>query len=79
MSYGWSKFKSYEHYKDAFQVAVGYSDHTLGIEVPIAAVALGAEIIEKHFTLDKTMEGPDHVASLEPKWIKKKWLEQFVI
>lgn len=49
-----------------FDVKVGYSDHTLGIEVPIAAVALGAKIIEKHFTLDNTMEGPDHKASLEP-------------
>jgi len=47
-------------------VQVGYSDHTLGVEVPIAAVALGAKVIEKHFTLDKTMEGPDHKASLEP-------------
>lgn len=46
--------------------AIGYSDHTLGIEVPIAAVALGATVIEKHFTLDKNMEGPDHRASLEP-------------
>lgn len=49
-----------------FNVSYGYSDHTLGIEVPIAAVALGATIIEKHFTLDKNMEGPDHKASLEP-------------
>lgn len=48
-------------------VKIGYSDHTLGIEVPIAAVALGATVIEKHFTLDKTMEGPDHKASLEPQ------------
>lgn len=46
--------------------AVGYSDHTRGIEVPVAATALGARVIEKHFTLDKTMEGPDHKASLEP-------------
>jgi len=50
----------------AFGVKVGYSDHTQGIEVPIAAVAMGACIIEKHFTLDRTMEGPDHKASLEP-------------
>lgn len=49
-----------------FGLPVGYSDHTQGIEVPIAAVAMGATIIEKHFTLDKTMEGPDHRASLEP-------------
>lgn len=49
-----------------FGVKVGYSDHTLGIEVPIAAVALGADVIEKHFTLDRNMEGPDHKASLEP-------------
>ena len=47
-------------------VRVGYSDHTPGIEVPIAAVAMGAVVIEKHFTLDKSMDGPDHVASLEP-------------
>ncbi|MDB9782461.1 N-acetylneuraminate synthase [bacterium] len=51
-------------------VAVGYSDHTLGIEVPTAAVAMGATVIEKHFTLDKTMEGPDHKASLEPNELK---------
>ncbi len=50
----------------AFDVAYGYSDHTLGIEVDVAAVALGASCIEKHFTLDKTMQGPDHKASLEP-------------
>ena len=56
--------------RDAFKVEVGYSDHTLGIEIPIAAVALGATIIEKHFTLDKTMEGPDHRASLEPDELK---------
>ena len=52
--------------RENLKVAVGYSDHTLGIEVPIAAAALGADVIEKHFTLDKTMEGPDHKASLEP-------------
>lgn len=52
------------------QVKVGYSDHTLGIEVPIAAVALGAIVIEKHFTLDRTMPGPDHRASLEPGELK---------
>jgi len=55
---------------DTFGVAYGYSDHTLGIEVPVAAVALGAVCIEKHFTLDKTMEGPDHKASLEPHELK---------
>ena len=54
-----------------FDVQVGYSDHTLGIEVPIAAVALGAKIIEKHFTLDRTLPGPDHVASLEPNELKE--------
>lgn len=51
---------------NTFDVAYGYSDHTLGIEVDIAAVAMGASCIEKHFTLDKSMEGPDHKASLEP-------------
>lgn len=51
-------------------VKVGYSDHTLGIEIPAAAVALGAKVIEKHFTLDKTMDGPDHIASLEPNELK---------
>ena len=52
--------------RDAFGVAVGYSDHTPGIEVAVAAVALGAVVIEKHFTLDRTLPGPDHKASLEP-------------
>ena len=55
---------------ETFKVKFGYSDHTQGIEVPIAAVALGASVIEKHFTLDKTMEGPDHKASLEPEELK---------
>lgn len=52
---------------DIFHKTVGYSDHTKGIEIPIAAVAMGAKVIEKHFTLDKGMEGPDHKASLEPE------------
>ena len=56
--------------KNKFDVAVGYSDHTLGIEIGIAAVALGASTIEKHFTLDKKMDGPDHKASLEPNELK---------
>ena len=56
--------------KATFGVKVGYSDHTQGIEVPIAAVAMGACVIEKHFTLDRTMEGPDHKASLEPDELK---------
>jgi N,N'-diacetyllegionaminate synthase len=56
--------------RDAFGVAVGYSDHTLGIEVPVAAVALGATVIEKHFTLDRNLPGPDHKASLEPEELK---------
>ena len=55
---------------EKFDVQVGYSDHTNGIEVPIAAVSLGASVIEKHFTLDKNMEGPDHKASLEPVELK---------
>lgn len=54
-----------------FGTEIGYSDHTLGIEVPVAAVALGASVIEKHFTLDNTMEGPDHAASLEPLQLKE--------
>ena len=56
--------------KDRYNCDVGYSDHTLGIEVSIAAVALGATVIEKHFTLDRNMEGPDHKASLELKEFK---------
>jgi N,N'-diacetyllegionaminate synthase len=56
--------------RDTFGVQVGYSDHTLGIEVPIAAVALGATVIEKHFTLDRSLPGPDHKASLEPAELK---------
>jgi N,N'-diacetyllegionaminate synthase len=56
--------------KEAFKVKVGYSDHTPGIEVPIAAVALGASVIEKHFTLDRNMQGPDHKSSLEPNELK---------
>lgn len=61
--------------RDAFKCQVGYSDHTMGLEVPVAAVALGAEIIEKHFTLDRNMEGPDHKASLEPAELKSMVLQ----
>ena len=57
--------------KESLGVAVGYSDHTLGIEVPIAAVTLGATVIEKHFTLDRNLNGPDHKASLEPNELKE--------
>jgi len=57
--------------KEAFKLPVGYSDHTLGIEIAIAAVALGAKVIEKHFTLDRGLPGPDHKASLEPDELKK--------
>mgnify|MGYP006285227125 CR=1 FL=1 len=57
--------------KNAFGIKVGYSDHTPGIEVPIAASTLGAEVLEKHFTLDRNMEGPDHKASLEPNELKQ--------
>lgn len=62
--------RAMETLRERFGVKVGYSDHTSGIEVPIAAVALGAEVIEKHFTIDKNMEGPDHKASLEPHELK---------
>lgn len=57
--------------KSEFGCRVGYSDHTKGIEIPIAAVAMGATIIEKHFTLDRNMEGPDHKASIEPNELKQ--------
>lgn len=63
--------KAMESIRQRFGVEVGYSDHTKGIEVPIAAVALGAIIIEKHFTLDRNMEGPDHKASIEPDELKE--------
>ena len=56
--------------KEYFNVDIGYSDHTLGIEVPIAAVALGAKVIEKHFTIDRSLAGPDHACSLEPLELK---------
>lgn len=57
--------------QEQLHTEVGYSDHTQGIEVPIAAVALGARVIEKHFTLDKNMEGPDHKSSLDPEELRK--------
>ena len=62
--------KAMLHIQRELGLPIGYSDHTLGIEVPIAAVALGATVIEKHFTLDKTLPGPDHKASLEPDELK---------
>lgn len=62
--------RAMETLRDAFKLPVGYSDHTPGIEIPIAAAAMGACIIEKHFTLDNAMEGPDHKASLEPDELK---------
>ena len=62
--------KAMDAIRNKFGVKVGYSDHTKGIEVPIAAVALGATVIEKHFTLNRNMEGPDHKASLEPDELK---------
>lgn len=57
--------------QDAFHLPIGYSDHTIGTEVAIAAVGLGAKVIEKHFTLDRGMDGPDHMASVEPNDLKK--------
>ena len=62
--------RAMETLHSAFGTKVGYSDHTKGIEVPIAAVAMGATVIEKHFTLDRTLPGPDHIASLEPNELK---------
>ena len=56
--------------KKELDVKIGYSDHTLGIEVPTAAVVLGGKVIEKHFTLDRNLDGPDHKASLEPEELK---------
>jgi N,N'-diacetyllegionaminate synthase len=63
--------KAMNHIATTAGVKVGYSDHTLGIEVPIAAVAIGATVIEKHFTLDRNMNGPDHSASLEPSELRQ--------
>lgn len=62
--------KAMLYLREKFHLSVGYSDHTIGIEIPIAAVALGAQIIEKHFTLDRNMIGPDHKASIEPDELK---------
>lgn len=62
--------KAMQTLKETFDLPVGYSDHTLGINVPIAAVAMGACVIEKHFTLDKTMQGPDYQASLDINELK---------
>jgi len=69
-SYEEVNLKAMQTLAAAFKLPVGYSDHTLGIEVPVAAVAMGAKIIEKHFTLDKKLPGPDHRASLEPDELK---------
>ena len=63
--------RAMETLKNAFHLPVGYSDHTIGTDVAVAAVAMGASVIEKHFTLDKNMEGPDHKASTEPEEFKK--------
>lgn len=63
--------RAMQELKSRFGVEVGLSDHSMGIEVPIAAIALGAVVIEKHFTLDRSMEGPDHKASIEPDELKQ--------
>lgn len=65
-SYDSVNLRAMDTLRAAFGCEIGYSDHTIGIEVPIAAVTRGAKVIEKHFTLDKTMQGPDHMASAEP-------------
>lgn len=70
-SYGDVNLNAMLTLKNAFKLPVGYSDHTIGVEIPIAAAALEAKIIEKHFTLNRGMEGPDHRASLEPEQLKK--------
>ena len=70
-SYGEVNLKAMQTLANTFKLPVGYSDHTLGIEVSVAAVAMGAKIIEKHFTLDKKLPGPDHKASLEPGELKE--------
>ncbi len=64
--YGDVNLRAMQTMRASFNLEVGYSDHTPGIEIPVAAVAMGASVIEKHFTLDRNMEGPDHKASLEP-------------
>jgi N,N'-diacetyllegionaminate synthase len=66
-----ANLRAMETLRRAFGYAVGYSDHTLGIEVALAAVSLGACVIEKHFTLDRTLQGPDHQASIEPEELKR--------
>lgn len=63
--------RAMETLRNAFKLKVGYSDHTIGINIPLAAVALGAKVIEKHFTLDKNMEGPDHAVSADPDDLKR--------
>lgn len=68
--FGDVNLKAMETLRNEFGLPVGYSDHTTGIEIPVAAVAMGATVIEKHFTLDRNMPGPDHKASLEPDELK---------
>ena len=63
--------KAMETLEQAFEVPIGFSDHTQGLEVPFAAVAMGAKVIEKHFTIDRNMSGPDHKASLEPDMLRR--------